>query len=168
MENTLTKAAATVDSNRQEEYGDPVENWVATAIIATVSQRKCITPEDVIQVMCGAKMVRAGRSHKEDTNIDQAGYAEIRERVQKAFADGTVQKIVEKLLGGWVKFTPPAVPSNAAISQVDQKQYDYGIFRNNMAEPAVYVTVRLDSVEEAMKLFGKNHASIIGKRVRID
>jgi hypothetical protein len=111
VDNILTKAAQTVDSNRQDEYGDPVENWVATALIATIAQRKSITPEDVVQTMCGAKMVRAGRSHKEDTNIDQAGYAEIRERVQKAFADGTVQKIVEKLLGGWVKFDQPSTPT---------------------------------------------------------
>jgi hypothetical protein len=90
--NILDKAKATVDSSRQNEYGDPVENWVATALIATITQRKPITPEDVVQVMCAAKGVRAGRNHKEDTNIDSAGYAEIRERVQKAFRNGRCRR----------------------------------------------------------------------------
>lgn len=100
----LDQADKAVNSTRQAEYGDPLENAVREALVATATTGKPITPVDVVQVMHAKKMVRSGKGHHEDSNVDQAGYSEIRDRVQAAWADGTVQKLVRKILGGWVTF----------------------------------------------------------------
>lgn len=114
--NILDSATRTVNSDRQAEYGDPVENRVREAIIATVVQGKAITPNDVVQVFSAQKMVRSGKGkNHEDSNVDQAGYAEIRDRVQKATDSGEVQNIVRRLLGGWVRFNTENAADKAEI-----------------------------------------------------
>lgn len=104
----LNKADAAVNNDRQAEYGDPVENAVREALVATIVARKPITPNDTVQVMSAKKMVRSGTGkNHEDSNVDQAGYADIRDRVQKATDSGEIQQIVRDILGGlqgWVRF----------------------------------------------------------------
>jgi hypothetical protein len=123
-ESILDEATRIVNSDRQAEYSDPVENHVREAIIATVTLGKPITPPDVVKIMHAKKLARSGRGYKRDNVVDKAGYAEIEDRVEKAFADGTVQKIVEKLLGGWVKFNPePYVIASGMLSVIDKYNY---------------------------------------------
>lgn len=106
-ENILDAAARVVNKDRQGEYDDPVENHVREAIIATATLNKSIDPAEFVKIMHCKKLARSGRGYKLDNVLDKAGYAEIENRVEKAMKDGTVQKIVEKVLGGWVKFLKP-------------------------------------------------------------
>jgi hypothetical protein len=98
----LAEADSTVNSTRQDEYGDPVENAVREAIVATVTRGKLITPSDVTGVKLAFKLVRSGRGHKRDTNVDIAGYAEINERVQSAEQYGDTKTIARRLLQGLI------------------------------------------------------------------
>lgn len=107
----LDDAREIVNGSRQTEYNDPVENHVREAIVATVTLGKPMTPAEIVKIMHGKKLVRSGRGYKHDNVVDKAGYAEIEDRVERAMKDGTVQKIVEKLLGGWVEFGPKPLPT---------------------------------------------------------
>lgn len=114
----LDRAKAIVNSDRQSEYGDPVENKVRQALVASATLGRSISPEEIVLIELSQKQVRAGRGTKLDTTIDLAGYAEILQRVREAMADGTVQRIVEHLLGGWVQFeqrNPAVLRKDAAI-----------------------------------------------------
>jgi hypothetical protein len=100
MKNTriLETAANIVDTARQSEYGNPVENKVRQAIVASVTLGKPITPEEIVLIELCQKQVRAGRGQKEDTTIDLAGYAEILQRVRDAMNNGTAQIMARSLL----------------------------------------------------------------------
>lgn len=99
----LDRAKAIVDSDRQSEYGDPVENKVRQALIASATLGRSISPEEIVLIELAQKQVRAGRGDKLDTTIDLAGYAEILQRVRDAMKDGAIQRIAESLLP-WVQF----------------------------------------------------------------
>lgn len=104
MKSILDEAKEIVDTSRQAEYNDPVENAVREALVMSATLGVPFTPKMMVLAMHTKKLVRSGRGHKHDNVVDKAGYAEIEARVEQAMKDGTVQKIVEKILGGWVKF----------------------------------------------------------------
>ena len=102
VESILKEADRTVNATRQDEYGDPVENAVREAIVATASRGKLITPSDVTGVKLAFKLVRSGRGYKRDTNVDIAGYAEINQRVQEAEESGDTKIIARNILHGLI------------------------------------------------------------------
>lgn len=102
----LKGASHAVNSDRQGEYGDPVENAVKQAIIVCAMTGLPLSPLDCNSVNFAQKIVRMGIHSKEDTLVDVAGYTEIRARIIEAFQAGTVQDIVEEILGSWVYFGP--------------------------------------------------------------
>lgn len=103
----LEKAERIVNSDREAEYGDPVENKVRQALIASATVGRSISPEEIVLVDLSQKMVRAGRGHKEDTTIDLAGYAEILERVRLSLRSGRAHEILQDLVGSWAGVLVP-------------------------------------------------------------
>jgi hypothetical protein len=93
----LDKAIQIVNSERQAEYGDPVENRVRASLVAA-GMGRLLTPRDVVLAELSTKIVRVGRGTKEDTKIDIAGYAEILDRIDRADADGDLKMIAQTLL----------------------------------------------------------------------
>lgn len=121
----LDRAKAIVNSDRQSEYGDPVENKVRQALIASATLGRSINPEEIVLIDLAQKQVRAGRGDKPDTTIDLAGYAEILQRTRDAMKDGTVQRIVEQLLP-WVQFeqrNPAVLRKDAALNTPEDARH---------------------------------------------
>lgn len=104
----IREAAIKINIEGDKQYGDPVENAVREALVASATTGKQITPADVVKVLMSKKQVRAGKGFHHDSNVDLAGYAEIHDRVLVAMQDGTVQKMVENILNTWVAFPEPA------------------------------------------------------------
>lgn len=96
-ESVLEKAIKIVNSERQAEYGDPVENRVRAALVAA-GMGRILSPRDIVLSELSTKIVRVGRGTKEDTKIDIAGYAEILDRIDNAERNGLLKEIAIKLL----------------------------------------------------------------------
>jgi hypothetical protein len=93
----LERAIEIVNSERQAEYGDPVENRVRAALVSAGMGRS-LSPRDIVLSELSTKIVRVGRGNKEDTKVDLAGYAEILDRIDRAEASGELKKIAQTLL----------------------------------------------------------------------
>lgn len=83
--NILGEAQKAVDSSRQDEFGDPVDNWTKVAALASTLLGKDLSAQDCVHIMLCLKLVRStcGTAGTRDTNVDIAGYAEILERLQQ-------------------------------------------------------------------------------------
>lgn len=79
----IDKAKTIVDNDRQSQYGDPVENAELQAQVASIIIGRPISALDCNGVNLAQKIVRMGRSNKEDTRVDVVGYTEIRDRLMK-------------------------------------------------------------------------------------
>lgn len=112
----LDTAKQMVDGDRQDEYGDPVENYVRQSLVLA-GMGITLTPEQIVKVQMAQKYVRAGRGHKLDTTVDIAGYAEILQRVREATASGAIDLIVNDLLA-W--YNPPVQTAGIAVAVADR------------------------------------------------
>lgn len=97
QESVIQSADAIVNSERQAEYGDPVENAVAEAIIAA-TMGLIVSPSDIARTMIAVKTRRTALNDKRDTRIDLIGYTEILDRVIQAEANGETKKIAATML----------------------------------------------------------------------
>lgn len=81
----LTEAQAIVDGARQADYGSPLHNWTATALMMTGAARARgilkdgaeIDAELAVLFMQCVKIAREAHRPKRDTRVDMAGYAEV-------------------------------------------------------------------------------------------
>ncbi|MEU3013360.1 DUF6378 domain-containing protein [Nocardia asteroides] len=80
----LQEAAALIDGERAEQYGDPRDNLARTAEMWTGYLGVGITPADVAHMMILLKVSRARTTpgHR-DSLVDIAGYAALAERVAR-------------------------------------------------------------------------------------
>ncbi|MFZ9272071.1 MAG: DUF6378 domain-containing protein [Ilumatobacteraceae bacterium] len=69
-----------VNSNRQDDYGDPVENLERIASVVSSVLNKDISPREITLIMIAIKLCREGSGHKRDNLLDMACYAEILDR----------------------------------------------------------------------------------------
>lgn len=69
-----------VNSDRQDDYGDPVENLERISQVVSAVLDRGITPKEVALFFMCVKMVREGQKHKRDNLLDIACYAEILDR----------------------------------------------------------------------------------------
>lgn len=69
-----------VNNDRQDDYGDPVENLIRIAQVVSNVLDRDFTPRDVAMFFICVKMVREGKIHKKDNLLDMACYAEILDR----------------------------------------------------------------------------------------
>jgi len=93
----LQKAHETITGQRQQDYGDKLQNFSQIAmlfqgVLATKLQSSAkITPEDVALLMMQVKIARLAKSpnHK-DSILDVAGYAGCYDILQEERANGTL------------------------------------------------------------------------------
>lgn len=72
----LEKAAATVDGDRQEDYGSAEESFARIAKLWSALLGIEIAPWQVAQLMAAMKLSRLTTTHDhEDSYVDLAGYA---------------------------------------------------------------------------------------------
>lgn len=90
-------AGETVDVNRQSQYGDPVVNRVADAIIASAMGVE-VSASDVCRVLIAMKTRRSALNDKQDTRVDMIGHTEILDRVIAAEKSGETKRIATNLL----------------------------------------------------------------------
>lgn len=82
----LSEAQSIVDGDRQDHYGDPVENFEAIAEFwSTYLRRRKLTvaplaPKDVAMMMVLLKAAREANVPKHDNILDMAGYADLYHR----------------------------------------------------------------------------------------
>lgn len=72
---TLKAAAKCVCGSREEDYGNPEDNFAVIAALWTAYTGTDVTPKDVAMMMALLKIARAKVGDKADTYIDLAGYA---------------------------------------------------------------------------------------------
>jgi len=76
----LSEAADIVGNSRQDDYGDPTEDFNRISTIwSTLLENKLqteLTPGDVAVMMIALKLSRATNKHKRDNWVDIAGYAQ--------------------------------------------------------------------------------------------
>jgi hypothetical protein len=76
----LSEAADIVGNSRQDDYGDPTEDFNRISTIwSTLLENKLqteLTPGDVAVMMIALKLSRAAFKHKRDNWVDIAGYAQ--------------------------------------------------------------------------------------------
>ena len=92
----LTEADALINGQRQEDYGDKLQNFAQIAmglqmILAPKLQHgQEITPEDVAMCMIQVKIARLAKSpdHR-DSILDVAGYAGCYDKIQEERNNGT-------------------------------------------------------------------------------
>ena len=76
----LSEAADIVGNSRQDDYGDPTEdfNRISTiwSILLENKLQTELTPGDVAVMMIALKLSRATNKHKRDNWVDIAGYAQ--------------------------------------------------------------------------------------------
>lgn len=85
----LQEAEMLINGQRQQDYGDKLQNFAHSAMILTgilahkLQQGESITPEDVAAIMIGMKLARASKtpSHR-DSWLDIAGYAGCVDKLQ--------------------------------------------------------------------------------------
>lgn len=81
----LEKANIAVEGDRQDDYGDPGENWDRTAKIWSVVLGVEITASQAMACMIGVKLARLANSPDHyDTWLDIAGYAAAWDKAQNA------------------------------------------------------------------------------------
>jgi hypothetical protein len=90
-------AGDVVDVNRQMQYGDPVVNRVADAIIASTMGVE-VSPSDICRVLIAMKMRRSAVNDKQDTRVDIIGHTEILDRTIAAEKSGETKRIARELL----------------------------------------------------------------------
>lgn len=93
----IAQAHTIVNDDRQDQYGDPVENAVADAIVAA-TMGVIISPSDVVRVMIAKKVRRTALNDNQDTRIDIVGYTEILDRTIAAEKSGETRKIAAQML----------------------------------------------------------------------
>ena len=76
------KADELVDGDRQEQYADPVKNFVLISELATRLLARPVSAADCAKVMLAVKLSREAYKHKEDNLVDLCGYAEILNRIE--------------------------------------------------------------------------------------
>ncbi len=76
----LAEAADIVGNSRQDDYGDPTEDFSRISTIWSVllenKLQTELTPGDVAVMMIALKLSRATNKHKRDNWVDIAGYAQ--------------------------------------------------------------------------------------------
>lgn len=93
----IQTAAEIVDVEREAEYGNPVENAVADAIIAA-TMGVTVSASDTVRVMLAKKIRRTALNVKQDTMVDVVGYTEILDRVIEAERTGESRDIAKTLI----------------------------------------------------------------------
>lgn len=78
----LAEASAIVHGPRQEQYGEPLENWAITAEIMSALTGRTIKPEEAVLFAISLKLARLRHdpSHR-DSQVDLAGYAWVLSKV---------------------------------------------------------------------------------------
>lgn len=69
-----------VNNDRQDDYGDPVDNLERIAEVVSLVLDRDFSPRDVALFFICVKLTREGRLHKRDNLLDMACYAEILDR----------------------------------------------------------------------------------------
>ena len=69
-----------INNDRQDDYGDPVENLERISQVVSAVLDRGITPKEVALFFMCVKLVREGQKHKRDNLLDIACYAEILDR----------------------------------------------------------------------------------------
>jgi len=76
----LAEAADIVGNSRQDDYGDPIEDFSRISTIWSIllenKLQTELTPGDVAVMMIALKLSRATNKHKRDNWVDIAGYAQ--------------------------------------------------------------------------------------------
>ena len=98
QDNILTRAAAIVDGDREQTYGDPGRNLRAIAELWTgwLRARGALNPginlnfEDAAMMMALVKVARLAHDPgHEDSKVDLAGYTYLMDRVQREKASNS-------------------------------------------------------------------------------
>jgi len=74
-------AQSLIHGNRQEDYGDPVENWKRTASVAynVLPELFARKPKahEMVMMLQSVKLVREGNKRKRDNRVDLSAYSDI-------------------------------------------------------------------------------------------
>lgn len=74
-ESILEEADRLVSTDRQADYGHPLDNWTQTAALWSAILGVEVTPEQGLLCMIAAKISRETNAPKRDNLVDIAGYA---------------------------------------------------------------------------------------------
>lgn len=77
----LEEAERLTSTDREDQYGDPLQNWTRTARLMSAVLGREVTPSQAILCMIGVKLARLAHEMKRDSVVDIAGYARLLERI---------------------------------------------------------------------------------------
>jgi hypothetical protein len=74
-----------MNGSRNNDYGDPVENFEKIAMIANlIGETTNVSAIDCVNVLIALKLSRESYKHKEDNLIDLAAYVDIKQQIYDA------------------------------------------------------------------------------------
>lgn len=99
-ESICQEAHRITNTDRNEDYGHPLDDFShAAEIISAILQRE-ISPEEIPLIQIGIKLARESNKHKRDNLVDIAGYANTMQMLldeqEKRLADNGIEPFTDR------------------------------------------------------------------------